>query len=551
MAETVYQCPDCSNILKLRNGWYGKFYGCSSYPKCRKTVPVVMIESYAISSVGEVKQQSILEYNQYQSDFFAAIKSGSENIIMKACAGSGKTTTLEHSIHHIPKKKSIIYLVFNTKNEVEAKVRMPPRCTVKTTHSLGYWVIRQALGNVKVNPNKLKNAVFTHMKKVMRRYSSLTASESWKMVSQLAYASTRTISLLKNRLEEPTETNILKLLGTYDINILPTNSYYSEYLKAVKLVYTQTSEDTDSVDFDDMLFFPYYHYLDIPKFDFVLSDEIQDFNAAQINLVLNSIGERGVGVGDENQSIYGFRGAMLTSMQEFSDQLNCVPYPLSMTFRVPRVGVQRINQNYPDIDFIGWDGAIEGVIEDVELPEFLGSAQDGDLVICRNNAPLIGPVYRLLRDGKKAVIVGKDIGVGIKRLFQKENVTEQSTMVSSLTLVVKSLSEQQTYWLGKGMKWKAHGIADQIATIEGLSMGCKTLGDLYHRLGLIFTNELEGILFSTIHRAKGLEANNVGILYPNLIPSVYATQAWELAQERNIRYVAETRFKNRMSLIKE
>ncbi len=549
MAEAVYQCPDCSNILKLRNGRYGKFYGCSSYPKCRKTVPVAMIESYVVSSVGEVRQPSTLEYNQYQSDFFDAIKSGSENIIMKACAGSGKTTTLEHSIHHIPKKKSVIYLVFNTKNEAEAKIRMLPRCTVKTTHSLGYWIIRQALGNVKVNPNKLKNAAFTYIKKSMRRYASLVEKERWKLVSHLAYTSIRTISLLKNRLEEPTEQNILRLLDTYDIDIFPKAPYYNDYLKAVKFVYDQTAKDTESVDFDDMLFFPHYHYLDFPQFDFVLSDEIQDFNSAQINLVLNSIGERGVGVGDEHQSIYGFRGAMLTSMQVFSEQLNCVPYPLSMTFRVPKIGVRRINTLYPNIDFVGWDKAEEGIIEDTTLDGFVDTAQDGDLVVCRNNAPLISPVYRLLREGKKATIIGKDIGVGIKQLFEREQVTEQSTVVLGLTLVVKSLEEKKAYWLNREMLGKANGIQDRILTIKELSVGCKTVGDLYHRLDLIFTSELAGISFSTIHRAKGLEADNVGILYPDLTPSPYAHRDWELTQEQNIRYVSETRFKKRMSLI--
>lgn len=31
-------CPRCNSELKLRNGEYGKFYGCSSYPKCKFTM---------------------------------------------------------------------------------------------------------------------------------------------------------------------------------------------------------------------------------------------------------------------------------------------------------------------------------------------------------------------------------------------------------------------------------------------------------------------------------------------------------------------------------
>lgn len=33
-------CPKCGSELIFRNGKYGKFYGCSGYPKCRFTAPV-------------------------------------------------------------------------------------------------------------------------------------------------------------------------------------------------------------------------------------------------------------------------------------------------------------------------------------------------------------------------------------------------------------------------------------------------------------------------------------------------------------------------------
>ena len=38
--EKSGMCPKCVGALVLRNGKYGKFYGCSNYPKCRYTAPV-------------------------------------------------------------------------------------------------------------------------------------------------------------------------------------------------------------------------------------------------------------------------------------------------------------------------------------------------------------------------------------------------------------------------------------------------------------------------------------------------------------------------------
>ena len=51
-----------------------------------------------------------------------------------------------------------------------------------------------------------------------------------------------------------------------------------------------------------------------------------------------------------------------------------------------------------------------------------------------------------------------------------------------------------------------------------------------------------GIVLSTVHRFKGLEADNVFIVEPQLIPfPYYVEQPWQVEQERNIDYVARTR----------
>jgi DNA helicase-2/ATP-dependent DNA helicase PcrA len=60
-------------------------------------------------------------------------------------------------------------------------------------------------------------------------------------------------------------------------------------------------------------------------------------------------------------------------------------------------------------------------------------------------------------------------------------------------------------------------------------------------MGLIFSDDQVGVVFSSVHRAKGLEAKRVYILSPELMPHKMATKPWELEQERNIEYVAITR----------
>jgi superfamily I DNA/RNA helicase len=54
------------------------------------------------------------------------------------------------------------------------------------------------------------------------------------------------------------------------------------------------------------------------------------------------------------------------------------------------------------------------------------------------------------------------------------------------------------------------------------------------------------ISLNTIHKAKGLEADRVWFLGPSFLPSPWAKAAWELAQERNLAYVAVTRARSEL-----
>lgn len=56
-------------------------------------------------------------------------------------------------------------------------------------------------------------------------------------------------------------------------------------------------------------------------------------------------------------------------------------------------------------------------------------------------------------------------------------------------------------------------------------------------------------MLSTIHKAKGLEAERVFILKPDLMPHPKAKRGWEIDQENNLRYVAITRSKRELYLV--
>ena len=93
---------------------------------------------------------------------------------------------------------------------------------------------------------------------------------------------------------------------------------------------------------------------------------------------------------------------------------------------------------------------------------------------------------------------------------------------------------------------------DMINAIEVLSEGIKTADELIDKIDNVFSDKkLDGIALSTIHKAKGLEANNVYIACKSLMPSKSAKKGWEINQEHNLMYVAYTRAKDKLGFIDE
>ena len=80
---------------------------------------------------------------------------------------------------------------------------------------------------------------------------------------------------------------------------------------------------------------------------------------------------------------------------------------------------------------------------------------------------------------------------------------------------------------------------DRDAVIEGRYRRC--VKGLKSMIANIFTDDVKGILLSTIHKAKGLQNKRIFFLCPELIPSRYATMDWQFEQEMNLKYVAITR----------
>jgi superfamily I DNA/RNA helicase len=317
---------------------------------------------------------------------------------------------------------------------------------------------------------------------------------------------------------------------------------------AVQLVIEQCAEQTNVIDFDDMCWLPIHHDLPSVKYDVIFVDEAQDTNKNQVQLALRAAKPEGriIAVGDRHQSLYGFRGADVDAIPTLIDKLDADVLPLSITYRNPKNVVDLVRRKFPYISLEAAEFAIDGKIIEMGSEQATKTYQEGDMVLCRCNAPLVGPAFELIRSGKKAIIRGRDIGKGLITFINKFSAENVGELVKVMT---KFQEKEVKKLLAADKNQQAQSIDDKVDTIVALSEGCELISELERKIESIFQDENEGVVFSSVHRAKGLEAKRVFILEPGLMPHPMAKKDWEMVQESNIEYVAYTRSLEQLILV--
>ena len=536
------KCPKCGGVMVLRTARRGpnagnQFYGCKSYPRCKGTV------DYGTKAESKPEPVEAKEFtpSAYQSAVKDYLLNETGNAVVIAVPGSGKTTTLVWLLGFTDKDLDIAFLAFNRHIAKELARRAPSHVHVSTLHSLGFGNIRDQLGRVKVEPNKVRNIVRDIAE-------GMTSRTDYELVRMNESAIIRLVSLCKATLSQPTAESLEYLCDRYGVE---TNGAKDLVFSITRKAFARSASQTHLIDYDDMIHFCATGKVSCQRFDLLFVDECQDLNKAQIEMVLRSMKESGrmIAVGDPKQSIYGFRASDTEAVPNLVKATNATTLPLSITYRCPKSHVEFIKHLTPDIEAAEW--AEEGILEHgYPMRKMLVNARDGDLVLCRCNAPLIRPAFSLIRQGRKAVILGRDIGKGLVVLLRK---VEKKHQVHQLGDILFYLTEYAARELGKLYAQKkinrAQILEDKVNTISALADGCDTMRELEGKIAQVFSDDAQGVTFSSVHKAKGAEAERVYILHPELMPHPKCKSAWEMEQEEHIQVVAYTRSKSEMYIV--
>ena len=266
-----------------------------------------------------------------------------------------------------------------------------------------------------------------------------------------------------------------------------------------------------------------------------------------------------ISVGDRNQCIYSFAGSDPDSFDEICKMPNTVRLPLSISYRCSPKIVNYAKSIVPSIE-ANDDGRKGEILFNVSLDD----VQQGDMILCRNNAPLFQVYNTFLKMGKNVYIRGKDIGSNLKSIIKStrqellnRDCNEDGVFIRLYDDLFTSRDKlMDKFNIDADMAMSSQHIQnkiDYIKAIEILSEGLKTSDEVIAKIDEIFPRRAkkDGIALSTVHKAKGLEANNVYIVCHSLMPSKSAKKDWEVSQEYNLMYVAYTRAKDKLGFIDE
>jgi superfamily I DNA/RNA helicase len=448
-----------------------------------------------------------MQLTQQALDIVAAFKRG-ESLAVSAVAGGGKTTSLVAALQAAP--TGTLALAFNKKTADELAAKLPPQVTSKTLNSIGNSAWKNHIGKwPKVDARKLwtlwndyplkkelqKDAAdILRMVKIARNYgispgnlgSKATDKDQWFRLCE--------------DIDEP------EVLFEHALRLLQ---------KSCQVGFEGL------IDFDDQIYLPTMFGSPFTKYNCIAVDEAQDLSATQHEMVRRSLATSGqlIVIGDPNQAIYSFRGALNNSFDALVDGFALKRMPLTNSFRCPRAVVREAQRYVPYIEAAG---DLEGeVLRSRTSP----APALGVTVLSRFNAPLLKLASQSIRNRIAVNFLGRDFISGIATLHKKHPTP-------------KALEEWKDGALAKAKTdSQRNQVLDRFSSLKALHEG----GEVEAALAAIVAVPKENAFtLSSVHKAKGLEWDKV--IYLNYDKEI------EGEQEGNIKYTGVTRAKFSLTL---
>lgn len=540
-------------------------------------------------------------YQQDILDFF--LNNPQSNMLVNALAGSGKSTTAcmlsEHS------KTSDLYIAFNASVVEEFKKKIKnPKTKVMTMHSLAYSIM---LYNVEQESKDSGEKPKDFGSQRSKRTVSLDNFKPHKILDEeITKRYGRYIEFAKRVFLKDNYVNLYNLCrltltdmsSNKDVSRLIDDHvlflYYgdegysapdiSEITSTLKILDTKSRQQFETqgvIDFTDMLWITFnklkYDNWEVPYWALytnIYCDEVQDFSNIQLNFLkfIKRTKGRYVFIGDFHQAIYNFAGANAQAFNQIPKMFAPVEtFDLPICYRCAKSHLSRVNREY-GIPILPCDDAPMGFVKTIDKNKISEYAKAGDMVISRKNKWIAEVVLDLARNGTPIFIEDKDMVAAIKRQILSSKCTSVGTLEKFLQKVISNYNKKLFEIVSKNVREGGHeeerleAVAETNSKIDNTSFLLEILeGYLENHASSDsiskFSNFIDKLLNTTpspncvrlcsIHKAKGLEATNVFVLNEAKINYDFRNSKEQNIQEKNLSYIATTRAKEGLYLVKE
>lgn len=455
-----------------------------------------------------------------QQEIVDLIRSSTDNVLVNALAGTGKTTTLD-LVQAASPKKPVLCIAFNKRVAEEAEKRFPGTTTVRTFNGLGHRIWAKTCGNVTLDPRKCQ----TFLRELISHFSGDDRKNAWdayweiiggvSMAKSIGYVPEGKFPAAKRLIERQ----------TFHLALEEKPSPLVQSLIDAILIQSIQSAYKGFIDYNDQIYMPALFGGIYPNFPHVMIDEYQDLNPTNHVMVEKLAKQRLTAVGDPNQCIYGFRGAVTNGMSQAKTKFKMTEQSLTISFRCPSEIVKYVQWRVPQFKAAKQGGSV--VALDHLDPQ---SIPDHAAILCRNNAPLFSMAFRLLGAKRSVQVAGSDIGPRLIKILGKIGADDDTQ--ADLIFKIDAWEEEK---LQKSNS--PASVRDSAACLRIFASFGKTKAQALAYADHLFKQQ-GSIKLMTGHKAKGLEW-----------PVVYHLDPWLVGtceQEQNLRYVISTRSSDKL-----
>lgn len=297
-------------------------------------------------------------------------------------------------------------------------------------------------------------------------------------------------------------------------------------------------------------------------------DEAQDMNEDEfdlINVLMQQNEEmRVIAVGDDDQNIYGFRGANSKYLKQFIQIKDTIKHELVENYRsksnlvkfanqfveqishrlkeVPNVAIQADNGKIKIVKYHS-KNLINPLVQDILTTDLSGTT----CVLTKTNEEALQITGLLLKNGMLAKLVQTNDGFNLRNLVEIRFFLEQLDLMNDIFTISEDIWENAKRELIRkyGNSVKLEICLHIIKDFEATNPKTKYKSDLdvfirESKLEDFLYAHGESILVSTIHKAKGREFDNVFLLLENFKPTT--------DEAKRQLYVAMTRVKQNLNM---